>query len=311
MWSKVSVMVVAAALAAAPGLVRAQTAPSPTDQSQTGQTQPPPTPPLPVEPSISLHGFADLSFKNDYITPRGLRVTSKGETMQALDGLVLDFAQDPKGLITDVSVSAGTWMDWNPGYRAPNTQAFNEIDWFVGANVKLGKDWTAGVQYVEFISPQNAYETERNTEFSLAFDDSSYLKTVTFHPYVKLFYAMSGGSTVAVGRAGGTFDVEIGAAPTIDLHPYNIPLIVSAPTWVTVGPESFWGGGGNAGVFSTGIKVAHPIAFLPSTAGHWSVYASYQYYHFINNQLVLAEYLLNGRSNRDANLFQIGLSLGF
>src|SRR4051794_9279831 len=54
----------------------------------------------------SLHGFADLSLKNDYITPRGLHVTSDGATIQFLNGLVLDFPQDPAGVVTDVSVSA-------------------------------------------------------------------------------------------------------------------------------------------------------------------------------------------------------------
>ena len=263
-------------------------------------------------PGMSLHGFGDFSLKNDYITPRGLHVTSKGETIQALDGLVLDIPQDPSGPITDLSLVAGTWTDFNPGHRPPNTQALNEFDWFVGANVKIGQDWNAGVQYVEFISGPSAFKTEKNLEFSLAFDDSKYLKTIQLKPYVKLFYAITGDSTVVTGKRGGTFDVEIGATPTWDLSPYSIPLTLSAPTWVTVGPESFWGaGGGNAGVFSTGVKATYALK-LPPAAGHWSVYAGYQYYHFINDRLVLAQSILNpGLTGRDAHLFQVGLGLGF
>ena len=261
--------------------------------------------------SASLHGFADVSFKNDYVTPRGLVVTSDGQTIQALDGLVLDVPQNPKGVITDVSFSAGTWTDWNPGYDPKlNKETFNEFDWFVGANAKVGKDWTAGVQYVEFISPQQAFVTEKNVEFSLAFDDSDYLKPISFKPYAKLFYAASGGSTVVVGKAGGVFDAELGMAPTLDLHPYGAPLILSAPTWVTVGPSDFWGGGGDVGVFSTGLKAAYPIP-APSTAGHWAVYGAYQYYNLINDRLVLAETLLNNRSDRNVNLWSVGVSLGF
>jgi len=258
----------------------------------------------------SLHGFADVSVKNDYITPRGLVVTTAGTTIQALDGLVLDFPQAPGGLVTDVSVVGGTWMDWNPGYdHARNSEAFNEFDWFVGFNVKLGRDWKAGVQYVEFISPQKAFKTERNVEFSLAFDDGPYMKPISFQPYVKLFYAASGDSTVVVGRKGGTFDVELGATPSIDLHPYGAPLILSAPTWITVGPSSFWGAGGS-GVVSTGIKATYPIPG-PASAGHWSLYAGYQYYHLLNDRLVLAEQLLNGRSKHDLGLWSFGVGLGF
>lgn len=261
---------------------------------------------------VSLHGFASVTIQNDYITPRGLVVTAEGDTVQAVDGLVLDIPQDPAGLISDVAVLAGTFTDWNPNYDpSHNKESFNEFDWFVGANAVVGQDWKAGAQYVEFISPQDAYVTERNVEFSLSFNDGNYLKSFTIQPYVKLFYAISGGSTVATGNAGGTYDVEIGASPTIDLHSYGIPLILSAPTWVTVGPSSFWGGGGNAGVFSTGLKATYPLGMLPATAGHWALYGGYQYYHLINDQLVLAESILNGKSDRDVGLVQFGVSLGF
>jgi hypothetical protein len=269
-------------------------------------------PTLATAQSVGLHGFADVSFKNDYVTPRGLVVTSAGQTIQALDGLVLDFPLDPKGVVTDFSLVGGTWTDWNPDYAPKyNRESFNEFDWFVGANAKLGKRWKVGVQYVEFISPQQAFTTERNVEFSAAFDDSSYFKDFSFQPYAKLFYAASGDSTVVLGRHGGTFDVELGAGPNLDLDRYNVPLILSAPTWITLGPSDFWGGDGDAGVFSTGLKVTHPISALPASAGHWSIYAGYQYYHLINNRLVLAEYLLNGKSARDISLFSIGLGLGF
>ena len=262
--------------------------------------------------SASLHGFTDVSFKNDYITPRGLVVTSDGETVQALDGLVLDLPQSPTGLVTDVSFVGGTWTDWNPGFNAQrNKEAFNEFDWFVGANAKLGKDWTAGVQYVEFISPQQAFTDEHNVEFSLAFDDSAYMKTVSFKPYAKLFYEVSGDSTVVLGKHGGTFDVELGVAPSLDLHPYNVPIVLSAPTWVTLGPQSFWGGGGNTGVFSTGVKATYALTGVPAAAGHWSVYGAYQYYNLVNDRLVDAEQLLNGRSERNLNLFSVGVGMGF
>jgi hypothetical protein len=260
----------------------------------------------------SLHGFADVSFKNDYITPRGLVVTTKGQTVQALDGLVIDIPLNPKAVVTDVSLVAGTWSDFNPDYdHTRNKESFNELDWFIGANAKLGQDWKVGAQYVEFISPQQAFITERNAEFSLYFDDSRYLKTISLQPYAKVFYAMAGGSTVVVGKAGGTFDVEVGASPTLDLHRYGAPLILSAPTWVTLGPTDFWGGGGNAGVVSTGLKATYPLSAIPATAGHWAVYGGYQYYHLINDRLVLAESLLNGRSDRDLNLVSVGLTLGF
>jgi hypothetical protein len=261
--------------------------------------------------SQSLHGFADVSLKNDYITPRGLVVTSHGSTIQALDGLVLDVPLDPKSIVPDISFVGGTWTDWNPGYdQTRNAESFNEFDWFIEADAKIGKDWKASVNYGQFISPQKAFATESNLEFALHFDDSAYLKAFSLQPYVKLFYAMSGGSTVVVGKAGGTYDVELGISPSLDLHRYNVPVVLSVPTWVTVGPTEFWGGGGNAGVFSTGLKASYAIP-APAAAGHWNVYAAYQYYNLVNSRLILAESLLNGKTDRNLSLFSVGVGLGF
>jgi hypothetical protein len=256
----------------------------------------------------SLHGFGDFSFKNDYITPRGLRVTSDGATFQALNGLVIDVPQNPQGTLKDVSFVLGTWTDFNPGYTLPNTQAFNEFDWFIGTNFKLGKRWSVGLQYVEFISPQKAFKTEQNLETTVSFDDSGLLP-IKVSPYIKWFYALKGDSTVVTGKRGGTYDIELGAAPSFKPMP---ELTLSAPTWLTVGPQGFWGGeNGNAGVLSTGLKASYALP-APPAMGHWSAWVGYQFYHLINDNLVLAESILNnGKTSRNLNLIQGGISYGF
>ena len=47
--------------------------------------------------------------------------------------------------------------------------------------------------------------TERNVEFSLAYDDSHWGYPIVINPYVKLFYAASGPSTVVLGKRGDTY----------------------------------------------------------------------------------------------------------
>ena len=244
----------------------AQVPPPPeTSQSQTGKLAPdsvqtPPTPaPVPpasvsVDESPSLHGFADVGLKNFYATPRGLLVTDKGYTVQFLNGLVLDFARQPTDVFSDFALAAGTWSDYNPGYESGNHDDVNEVDLFVGATGTFFKDFKAGVQYVVFISPQGAFKDENNVEVSLSFDDSAYIKPLSIQPYIKYFRAISGSSTVVTGQKGDTYDVEIGAVPKLDLHPYSIPLILTLPSWFTVGPTNYWGGTSNFGVVSTGIE---------------------------------------------------------
>jgi hypothetical protein len=127
---------------------------------------------------------------------------------------------------------------------------------------------------------------------------------ISIHPYVKLFYEASGPSTVVTGNNGETCDVEIGMVPTLSLKPYGVPVTLTAPTWVTVGPSSYWNRGvagcgpsvltpcdaGNAGVFSTGLTAKLPIDFLiPPRLGNWYVNAGFQYYHLINDSLLLAQ----------------------
>src|SRR3546814_18279224 len=78
---------------------------------------------------------------------------------------------------------------------------------------------------------------------------------LAINPYAKLFWAVeSKSSTVVLGKAGGTFDIELGAVPTVKAG----AITLSATTWITVGPKAYWGTGvnqdGNVGVMRTGLK---------------------------------------------------------
>ena len=256
----------------------------------------------------NIHGFVDESLQNDYITPRGLMVTNKGLTSQTLDGLVFVLPHN-------FSVVAGTWVDVDTAQHSTTVGALNEFDWFMGGNVAVGKA-KFGAQFLQFLSPPGAFKTETNVEFSASYNDTGSLGALSLQPYAKLFYAISGDSTVITGKHGGTFDVELGAVPTWDLHAYNIPLILTAPTWITVGPEEYFGGGGNIGVFSTGLTAKYPLAFLGSQYGDWYLKATVQYYNFINKRLRLAQVLggtasVSSGGHSDAVLAGGGIGFSF
>lgn len=267
-----------------------------------------------AEGGASLHGFGEVSVKNDYVTPRGLVVTTGGATVQVLNGLVLVL---PSG----VAFHAGTWTDLNPGYSKAdgNISTVNEFDFFVGVDAEIAKGLKAGVEYVQFISgqPSVAFKDERNIEFSLKYSDAPDA-AFSFNPYAKLFWAFSSkSSTVVLGKAGGTFDVEIGAVPTLKAS----AVTLSAPTWVTVGPKSYWltktnaavfgADRGNFGVISTGLKASTPLSFIKGGAGA-NVFVSAQYYHLINDGLQTSKALLNsGDHKRDHVVFGGGLGFNF
>ena len=94
-------------------------------------------PPAPVFDQVDVHGIFDLTFANDYITPRGLLVTSSGLTTQALMGLSLDIYKNAGGFINAISIDFGVWNDLWSLQNDPHVGSWNEFDWWVGANVKF------------------------------------------------------------------------------------------------------------------------------------------------------------------------------
>src|SRR3546814_14281101 len=100
-----------------------------------------------------------------------------------------------------------------------------------------------GVEYSQFISgqPSVAFKNEHNIEFSAKYSDNPG-GDFAINPYAKLFWAVeSKSSTVVLGKAGGTFDIELGAVPTVKAG----AITLSAPPWITVGPKTNWATGGN------------------------------------------------------------------
>jgi hypothetical protein len=302
------------ALVAASGTAHAQESPAQEGEARNGQGGQALIAQTQVEPdgSWELSGFADVSVKNDYVTPRGLVVTTAGTTVQVLAGAV---AVSPGGL----AIHAGTWTDLNPGFSRDdgNITSVNEFDFFFGVSGNIAPRLKAGVEYVQFVSgqPSVAFKDERNIEFSLKYSDGAPDSALTFNPYAKVFWAVDGDSTVVLGKRGDTFDVELGAVPTYKTGNFTL----TAPTWITVGPKSYWGSkrnrdlglavkGDNFGVVSTGLKGSVPLGMLKGA----SAYAHVQYYHLINDNLVRAKALLNsGANDRDHVVFGGGLSFGF
>jgi hypothetical protein len=261
----------------------------------------------PSAPSSDIHGFFDMTFANDYSTSRGLLVTNTGLTAQALTGLSFDLYRNPNGALNKVSLYGGTWNDIWTEQHHPTAGSWNEFDWFVGAKTTFLQNWTATLEYVEFLSPPGNFTTERNIHFTIGYDDSSWGMPIAVKPYVKFWYELDGTSNVVTGANGGSsgsYYVEFGMVPTLDLKKYGAAVVLTAPTWVSVGPSGYWNRGitgcgsattacatGNAGVFSTGLTATAPLTFVPPNYGQWYVKGGFQYYNLLNDSLRLAQTL--------------------
>jgi hypothetical protein len=303
---------------------------------------PPPTASVPLD----IHYFADVTFLNDYITPRGLLVTNTGLATQILTGIALDLYKDKAGFINDISVNGGAWSDLWSEQHDVHVDSWNEFDWWVGMTVTFAQNWTAGVQYIEFIPPAADLATsfpaiEHNIEFSLSYDDTSWGWPIPIHPYVKLFYELQGPSTVVLGKSGDTYDVEIGIVPTYDAKKATgMPLVLTAATWVTVGPSSYWNKNdgttnacgtlssspcalSNTGVFTTGLQGKLALDVVPKRLGNWYVKGGARYYHIFNDALLAAQEFTGSaggasgvtgtfpNAHRDVGVVYAGIGLGF
>jgi hypothetical protein len=261
-----------------------------------------------------IHGFFDLTFANDYITPRGNLVTNTGLTTQVGMGLVFDLYKNPGGVISDVSFTIGTWTDLWSNQNDASVGSWNELDWFADLSFRFAQYWIFGLQYGEFLPPAhdqpNSFpNTEHYLQFALTYDDSHWQLPILFNPYVKVFYETSGSSTVVLGKNGDTYDVEFGVVPSVDMKNYwGLPIILMAPSWITVGPSTFWDRGvgtnfcgpvpapfvsgpagsacaaSNVGLVTTGLTAKMAVdGLIPTRLGNWFIKGGFQYYHIVDH----------------------------
>jgi hypothetical protein len=274
-------------------------------------------------PGPQIHGFFDSPFKTAYITPRGLFVENQGLVWQPVVGLVFPL---PDIGIKNFSLDAGIWNSVTTNQGDPRVGAWNEMDVWVGFGGDIMKNLSFHVDYEAWNFPNstiNKPSTEHVSQFKLSYDDSEFWgKTwggFALHPYVNFFYEWAGSSTVVLGRSGGTYYVEPGIVPTFTWNLGQMPLTFAFPTYVQIGPASYWGKGGdalhkpdgNVGVISTGVTLTVPLKFVPVQYGNWHAEAGLLYYYLGNDALRRAGNLLSGNTDRNAFNAYVGIGVGF
>lgn len=267
----------------------------------------------PAEEAPNIHGFANISFGSSYITPRGLVVENAGVAIQPVFGLVLPIGD--LGFLKNFTLVGGVWNSITTNQHDPNVGSWNEMDFFFSMGADVAPQLNATLTYGSWNFPQSTLakpQTEHNIDLKIAYADKWFGPDFSLNPYVDLFWAVAGSSTVVLGETGQTGYLEVGVVPTIKVNAIQgYPMTVSFPTYVSVGPSEYWGGESNFGVLSTAVNVTMPLAFIPSRYGHWHADFGVQYYNLLNGTLLDAGTLLSG--NTDRNIFRgyVGFGVGF
>jgi hypothetical protein len=298
-------------------------------------------PPPPPPPPSWWSGFIELDGESFLINPQGQALIKTG-TATLVTGLNLTLYKDKTGFINNVTVGGLLATDWsssgfggywaNGGQNSSNGTLFDVV-FALSQSVTFGQYWTLSNTFFNVYSEDVAdasgppgthcgltacsgFPALVWDEVKLALNDSFTGWPITFNPYVTFYYELQSIGTPGAGGPGSVsaacfpcetnnYDFFIGMTPTINLEKYwGIPITLKAPTYVTVGPSSFWNGApgvfgassGSVGVFTTGLTAIMPLKFMPAQYGNWYVKAGFQWYDVINTAL------------QNANAFSVDLN---
>jgi hypothetical protein len=221
--------------------------------------------PAPPVEQPNIHGFFNSPFKTAYVTPRGLVVENEGLVWQPIVGLV--FPIGDLGPLKHFTTVAGIWNSVNTHQSDPFVGAWNEMDVFVSLSGTVADVVSLNLTYSPWNSPPHAFHTEHNMDLKISYDDSKLWGSSGFsiNPYVDLWWAMAGDSTVILGRKGGTGYFEPGIVPTYTWKASpDFPLTFTLPMYVQIGPSTYWDASKNIthsdfGVASIGANVSVPL----------------------------------------------------
>jgi hypothetical protein len=259
----------------------------------------------------NIHGFFSISFGTSYITPRGLVVENAGIVIQPVAGIVMPIGDI--GFLKNFTVVGGVWNSINSNQNDPNVGSWNEMDFFLSLSADLCPQVNATLTYGAWSFPQSTIakpETEHNIDLKIAYSDKWFGPDFSLNPYVDLFYAVAGSSTVVQGKQGDTGYIEVGIVPTYKLKAIEgLPITLTFPTYFSFGPSEYWGGENNFGVLSAAANASVPIKWIPTRYGNWHFDVGVQYYNFLNGTLLDSGTILSG--NTDRNMFRGYVGFGF
>ena len=270
-----------------------------------------------AEETPNIHGFIEVPFKTAYVTPRGLVVENSGVVIQPVGGFVIPIGD--LGPLKGFTFVTGVWNSLNSAQGDTNVGPWNEMDYFASFSWNVDK-FSFNLTYGAWGFPQSTDakpSTEHNIDLKISFDDSKMWGESGFalNPYVDLWWAVAGSSTVVLGKEGDTGYVEIGVVPSFTVKPApDLPIKLAFPTYFSVGPEGYWGKDnpdGHFGVFSASANATIPLNFIPKRMGNWHATVGFSYFYLINDNLLDAGTILSGNDDRNVFVGSVGIGMNF
>jgi hypothetical protein len=231
-----------------------------------------PTDPAPtLDPAISVQ--FNLDFTNAYFY-RGIRQQDKGLIVQPAARLTARLVNDDDFKLDGF---IGTWNSVGPN---AGTQTGGLIDDWYESDVYAGFTLTSGkisltTSYTFLTSPSDAFQAVQELGFTLALDDSEWLKAWALKPYATLAIETGSNGSDSADLDTGTY-LELGIAPGFSFDAGKTPVTLTFPASVGFSLSDYYenaaGSDDTFGFGQAGAKASIPLG-EPGRFGTWTLNA--------------------------------------
>ena len=223
-----------------------------------------------VESSIGI----DATTKYFY---RGIQQENQGVILQPWVDFVIPLSA---GENRSWSLNLGIWNSLHDGPTGSDGAGnmHYELDAYVGVGVDFAENWSGSVTYVALTSPNSAFSTVHELDFSVSFDDSGLFGGGSrgfsgVQPSVMLVWELDGQSD---GGADEGIYLEVGIEPAFDLidhekHPVSISFPVVAGFSLSDYFEDAMGSDDFFGFVQGGVSLSTPLNGVPARVGSWTL----------------------------------------
>jgi hypothetical protein len=230
------------------------------------------------EPAVNsgaVHLTLGFDVTNAYFW-RGLRQEDEGVIFQPYASASVDLWSNDDFVLQGF---VGTWNsahseDTGASATDDAIRSWYESDVYFGLTATTGR-WKFGAQYAWFLSPNNAFATVQELQFSASLNDGDWLGE----------WAMSPSATVVIETGDGTSDgqekgvyLQLGIEPGFNVESESLDgLRISVPIMVGLSAKDYYEDGAGSDEFfgfaSAGVKASLALP-VNQKYGAWSAYVS-------------------------------------
>jgi hypothetical protein len=231
---------------------------------------------------------AGVDFPTDYYF-RGIIQETKGYIIQPYGDLTFKL-WDGVPAFGNLALTIGTWNSLHggpTGVDGPNAdpKIWYESDFYTKVGWTMFEDFSAGIIYTAYMSPNDFFTTTQELAFGLGFNDSKLLGPFALNPSLLLAFEVKGQADA--GDHKGVY-LQMGIAPSYTFNPKSpYPVTLSIPLLVGLSLDDYYEfGTGNDttfGYFQGGVGLAVPLAFIPASFGSWQLKTGVNVLHLGGN----------------------------